>query len=160
MKKLFAALCASLIAAVFLFGGTPSDAQANPNLVRWTWSWSRQANNNFPPDDTRHANMKVVVKYTNVSHNRIITAISKKSLQIEGHIPQWRFNASLFTNKVNRVELYPGQSIKLSYIVPVEKNPRATREMMRNFVRTFFNRNTRFNVSLKHYFNVSSVPLN
>ena len=160
MKKLFVALYASLIAAVFLFGGTVSDAQANPNFVRWTWSWSKQANNNFPVDDTRHANLKVVINYTNVSNNRIVTAIFKKSLAIQGRIPNWRFNGSLFTNKVNKVELYPGQSVKLSYIVPVEKNPRATREMMYNFVRTFFNRNTRFNLSLTHYFDVSSVPLN
>lgn len=121
MKKLFATLCVTLIAAFFLFGVTVSDAKANPNFVQWTWSWSKQANNKFPVDDTRHANVKVVVKYTNVSNNRIITAFFKKSLEIEGHIPNWRFHASLFTDKVNKVELYPGQSIKLSYVVPVKK---------------------------------------
>ena len=84
MKKLFIALCASFIGAVFLFAGTAYNAQANPNFVKWTWSWSRQANNNFPADDTRHANLKVVIKYTNVSNNRIITAFFKKSLQIQG----------------------------------------------------------------------------
>lgn len=79
MKTLFTTLCASLLAAFFLLGGTVSDASANPNYVKWKWvKYNIQADNKYSVNDYRHCVIKVVIRYTNVSNNKIVTALFKK----------------------------------------------------------------------------------
>lgn len=123
MKKWFTALCASLIAAVFLLGGTVSDAQANPTFVKWKWvKYSVQTDKRFPKNDYRHTVIRVVIRYTNVSNDKIVTAFFKKATSLTAWIDNKSpFSAYAASTKVNKVELYPGQSYDLAYFLPVTK---------------------------------------
>ena len=164
MKKLFVALCTSLIAAVFLFGGMVSDAQANPDYLKWKWvSYKVMENNKYPAGDKRHCFLRVWIQYTNVSNNKIVTALFKKFIGVAG---AWNggagvFTASVSSNKVNKVELYPGASIKLHYdlqLIRLETRL-AGYGRLQDALKLFIKENKISKTRMNHTFNAQAKPL-
>ena len=136
MKKYFVALFATVITAAFLFSGMVSHAQAAP-VVQWrVVKIYPVVNKNHPSmKDKNHLNLHVSIQYKNVSRDQIITAIFDKALLVEGSAkfyseyrpsqfhPKdtygYAYKYRLTSVKVNKMELYPGQSIQLGYEMPL-----------------------------------------
>ena len=165
MKKSLTMLFMTVIAAAFLFCGMTTPAQANPPYVKWKWvGYTIQVNNNFPPNDFRHISFKVVIQYTNTSDDKIVTALFKKAIQVNGVGGGGAtFSASATSNKVNKVELYPGQSIKLQYFLTVNKlyhtnayyRDRPRQDMIYYFIKNKKNMKSR----MSHTFGASAKPI-
>ena len=70
--------------------------------------------------------IKVVITHKNISKDgKIITAIYNKKLKLTakvhaGDIRGHAFSRKLVSSKVNKCEVYPGQSINLNYIIPID----------------------------------------
>lgn len=133
MKKLFIFVIALLICSLgFAFTGIENASAAtaqNPKWVRARFLLPLQARWTGKVPE-----VKVLVRYTNNSSDKVITAIYDKTLNLNygtrlygvngrgdirasnSYKPLWSKHRS---NKVNRVRLDPGQSITLHYWVKI-----------------------------------------
>ena len=137
MKKKFAVLFTALIAAAFLFCGMVPQVQAAPVL---TWKAVKiypEVNKEHPGmKDKKHFRLHVSILYKNASRDQIVTAIFDKTLKVEGKVQyqsryennvthsRYTFGYSVKiddfrSTRVNKVELYPGQTIQLGYDLPL-----------------------------------------
>lgn len=137
MKKKFAVLFTILIAAAFLFCGLVPQAQAAPVLTWKVEKFSHAVNKDHPGlKDKNHLRLHVSILYRNVSSDQIVTAIFDKTLKVEGSVKfaskfendvthtRYTFGYSIKiddfrSTRVNKVELYPGQTIVLHYDLPL-----------------------------------------
>ncbi len=137
MKKKFAVLFTVLLAAAFLFCGVASQAQAAPVLTWKVEKFSHAVNKDHPGlKDKNHLLLRVYILYKNVSSDQIVTAIFDKTLKVEGsvkyasdYVDNVTHTRSSFgysvkidnfrSTRVNKVELYPGQTIVLHYDLPL-----------------------------------------
>ena len=100
------------------FAGAPKwvEARVTPSLVV------------IGKDKTKpgYLGIKVVATHKNNSKDgKIITAIFNKHLKLTakgqaGDIMGHAFSRSITSSKVNKCEVYPGQSINLNYIIPID----------------------------------------
>ena len=70
--------------------------------------------------------IKIFMNHENNNKNgEIITAIFDKTVELSYRIPNCSsksvFTSTIKDNTVNKVEIYPGQSYKLTYLVPLKK---------------------------------------
>ena len=137
MKKKFAVLFTALIAAALLFCGALPQAQAAPVLTWKVVDISPKVDKEHPGlKDKKHLYLHVSIQYRNVSKDQIVTAIFDKSIRAEGSVKyasdyvnnvthtRGSFGYSVKidnfrSTRVNKVELYPGQTIQLGYNLPL-----------------------------------------
>ncbi len=137
MKKKFAVLFTVLLAAAFLFCGVASQAQAAPVLTWKVMKIYPEVDKDHPSvKDRKHVCLHVSILYKNVSSDQIVTAIFDKTMRAEGSVKYassyvdnvyhtrgsfgYSFKINDFrSTRVNKVELYPGQSIQLGYSLPL-----------------------------------------
>ena len=137
MKKKFAVLFTTLIAAALLFCGAIPQAQAAPVLTWKVMKISPAVDKDHPsPKDKKHLNLHVSIQYRNVSNDQVVTAIFDKTIRAEGSVTYassyvdnvyhsrgtfgYSFKIDDFrSTRVNKVELYPGQTIQLGYDLPL-----------------------------------------
>ena len=77
------------------------------------------------PQASDYYSLKIVVEHNNKSDNEIITAIFDKKLIFSavfngGYGASVECQAVIRSTKVNKVEIYPGQSVKLAYQIRLD----------------------------------------
>ncbi|MBQ9527549.1 MAG: hypothetical protein IJR68_08055 [Fretibacterium sp.] len=130
MSKSFVkrSLSVVLLFAALLCVSAP--ALAYPKWVGVKGKWSIVRNESQKdPNAKDYKKIKVSVTYTNNSRDKIITAIFNKTLSMEGGLKvKWDgggrygaepIKASIKSTRVSKMELYPGQSTSMYYLLPV-----------------------------------------
>jgi hypothetical protein len=99
------------------------DALAKPQWLKCSFTPSI-AITGKNPNAHDYYSLKIVVRHANKSEDKIVKAIFDKKLEFSAVFNAGNKNECevvLKSTKVNKMELYPGQTIKLTYIVPLSK---------------------------------------
>lgn len=124
MKKLRASF-AVMVITIFGILAFSQEALASPypKWIKATYTWKivKVGKNKNKPG---YYAIKIFMNHKNNNKNgKIITAIFDKTLELSYRIPScWSksFSTTIKASKVNKVEIYPGQSHTLTYLVPLK----------------------------------------
>lgn len=126
LKKLYACLAAMLLAVFCTFSSTQEAYAKKPDCMKITYSRPTLHVIGKDSEKPGYLGLRVGVTHKNISKNgEIVTAIFDKKLSITYN---FSFNSSgknpisrtITSSKVTKVELYPGQSKTLYYMIPID----------------------------------------
>ncbi len=171
---------------LFAFSAEANPSYSHPNWIKVSGNLSFVRNpkvNNIKHPD--YWQVQLTVTYKNNSNDKILTRLFKKDILVDFSMSAidptaYTLNAKrqkvyrkvtthvispkVSSTKVNKVELYPGQSTKLTYILPLKNLMSTLDKMMHIYDVEKLNQNPSkiitFNFSkLRHGFLVKSVPI-
>ena len=126
LKKLYACLAAMLLAVFCTFSSTQEAYAKQPDCMKTTYS--RPTLHIIGQDINKpgYLGLRVVVTHKNISKNgEVVRAIFDKKLRMTYNFfflyaDKTPISRTVTSSKVTKVELYPGQSIDLSYMIPID----------------------------------------